>query len=465
MSVNTSERLSTSQWVKWIITFGVPLIIFFMPVTEVFTHEIKWFCIITVWTLLCSAFELLDLYIPSILLPVLYVMAGGCNATVAYSSWTTLVVFNIIGAMLLANVLESIGLLNRIAFWIIRKCGGTFNGAVWGLFFAGLIISFITFANGYVVIATLSYGVCKALGVSRNKEACIVMMSGMLAASTVRMFIFSPVTVGLCVTGAQTVDPTFDINIVNLTVANLPVLLYCMLFIFLMTVVCKTKHSSFSGGKTYFDQEYAKLGKMSSREKKAAVVLALLIVYIFTQPLHGLNTFYGFIVFPCLLFFPGIQVGSSANIKGLPFSTILFVAACLAIGAVGTSLGIMQMISAMLAPQLTAMGTIGALYGIMTLGVLVNLLMTPAAMLSVLPAPVMQICMDAGLSGRAAMYTMIFSTDLVFLPYEYVTFLIFFSFGVMSTGQFLKYHAIKNLLFYVFFGLMIVPYWYLIGLI
>lgn len=138
---------------------------------------------------------------------------------------------------------------------------------------------------------------------------------------------------------------------------------------------------------------------------------------------------------------------------------------CLAIGSVGTALGIMNVISSALAPTIASLGTVGGLYGIMTLGVIVNLLMTPAAMLAVLPAPIMQICLDAGLSARAAMYTMIFSTDLVFLPYEYVTFLIFFSFGVMTTGQFVKYHTIKNILFYLFFGILIIPYWYLIGLI
>lgn len=461
----TKQNLNTSTMVKWFITIGLPVIIFLLPLNEVFTQQVKWFTVLTIWALLCSAFELLDLYVPAILLPVLYVATGVCDATTAYSSWTTLVVFNIVGAMLLANVLEGTGLLRRIAYFIIRKCGGTYNGSVWGLFIAALVISFITFANGYVVIATLSYGVCLALNVKKTKEAAIIMMAGMLGASTVRMFIYSPVTVGLCTTGAQTIDPTFAISIVDLTIANIPVLLYCILFLWILTFFGKTKHFDIGGGKEYFDTEYAKLGQMSISEKKSAVVLIVLIIYIFTQPLHKLNTFYGFIVFPCLLFFPGIDVGNSTHIKNLPFSTILFVAMCLAIGSVGTALGIMSVISSALAPTIASLGTVGGLYGIMTLGVIVNLLMTPAAMLAVLPAPIMQICLDAGLSARAAMYTMIFSTDLVFLPYEYVTFLIFFSFGVMTTGQFVKYHTIKNILFYLFFGILIIPYWYLIGLI
>lgn len=173
----TKQNLNTSTMVKWFITIGLPVIIFLLPLNEVFTQQVKWFTVLTIWALLCSAFELLDLYVPAILLPVLYVATGVCDATTAYSSWTTLVVFNIVGAMLLANVLEGTGLLRRIAYFIIRKCGGTYNGSVWGLFIAALVISFITFANGYVVIATLSYGVCLALNVKKTKEAAIIMMA------------------------------------------------------------------------------------------------------------------------------------------------------------------------------------------------------------------------------------------------------------------------------------------------
>ena len=112
---------------------------------------------------LCSAFEVVDLYVPSVLLPILYIFAGVCDAATAYSSWTNFIVFNVAGAMLFANVLEDIGLLQRIAYWVIRKCGGTFTGSVWGLFIASCIISVITFGNGYVVVATLTYGICLSL--------------------------------------------------------------------------------------------------------------------------------------------------------------------------------------------------------------------------------------------------------------------------------------------------------------
>ena len=54
---------------------------------------------------------------------------------------------------------------------------------------------------------------------------------------------------------------------------------------------------------------------------------------------------------------------------------------------------------------------------------------------------------------------------MVFFPYEYLTFLIFYAFGCMTSGQFLKFHAVKNLLYIVFFAVIMIPYWFLVGLI
>ena len=54
---------------------------------------------------------------------------------------------------------------------------------------------------------------------------------------------------------------------------------------------------------------------------------------------------------------------------------------------------------------------------------------------------------------------------MVFLPYGFVSYLIFFSFGMMTTGQFAKYHAMKNVATVVFFMVVMLPYWRLIGLV
>lgn len=70
-----------------------------------------------------------------------------------------------------------------------------------------------------------------------------------------------------------------------------------------------------------------------------------------------------------------------------------------------------------------------------------------------------------GISPESILYTFLFSGDMVFLPYGFVSYLIFFSFGMMTTGQFAKYHAMKNVATVVFFMVVMLPYWRLIGLV
>ena len=75
------------------------------------------------------------------------------------------------------------------------------------------------------------------------------------------------------------------------------------------------------------------------------------------------------------------------------------------------------------------------------------------------------ISVNMGLNPLAAIFVFNHSTDMVFFPYEYLTFLIFYAFGCMTSGQFLKFHAVKNLLYIVFFAVIMIPYWFLVGLI
>ena len=73
--------------------------------------------------------------------------------------------------------------------------------------------------------------------------------------------------------------------------------------------------------------------------------------------------------------------------------------------------------------------------------------------------------MNLGVDPLAVIFTFNHSTDMVFLPYEYLTFLVFYALGGMTMGQFFKYQALKNIVYMIFFVAIMIPYWYLVGLI
>lgn len=466
MSTSLQEKMAfdRSLLIKVLITFGIPVIIWLIPTNEIYTREMRLAIAFTFWMLAWAAFELSDLAVPSLVWPILLVVSGVCNYSVVYAPFLSSSVVGCIGCLILANILDRIGLLKRIAFWIAQKSGGTFNTAVFGIFLAGLVVSVLTFASGCVIIAALCYGMCKALNLIKKKEGAIIMMTGMLAASTVRMFLYYPITMGAMLGSIHSVDPDFTFGFVELLKYNWPVAIFCLIFIALMLKFGRSK-DTVTGGKEFFTAEYNKLGSITREEKIGAATILFVLLWILTNPLHGLDAMYAFIIGSAILFLPGLNVGKQDDIRNVSLGTVLFFASCMAIGAVCVAVGITGYVGDVFTPLFANVGTIGALFAVLFFGIVANFAMTPMAMLAGFTGMFYQIAVNLGINPLAIVFTFNHSTDMVFFPYEYLTFLLFFAFGCMSTGQFLKYHAIKNLLYIVFFGLVMIPYWYLVGLL
>lgn len=467
MSVGAITKNKTKM-IQMAVTFLIPIAIALIPPQGVFTYEMKMAIAITLWMLLWSAFDLSNLAVPAIIWPALLVILKVVEPAIAFGSWIGTTMYGAIGCMLLANVLNGCGLLQRVAYWVAVKCGGSFNKSVYAIFFATFAVSIVTFASGSVVCAVLSFSFVAAMGLIKKKEGAIIMMAGMLGASTVRMFLYYPVTMGPLMQSVRPVEPDFTINFTQLFIYNWPVLIFCLLFIWFMTFTGKTKHSKLGevgDSKAYFKEKLEELGPVSSKEKKALVGVLVILAWIITNPLHGLDCMYPFIFVPFILCMPGIDVGGSKEIEDVPWSTILFFGSCLAIGSVCGAVGITDLIASVATPMLSDLSTIGLLVGVLIFGILANFAMTPVAMLAGFCGMLYSIAMNLGVNPLAVIFTFNHSTDMVFLPYEYLTFLVFYALGGMTMGQFFKYQALKNIVYIIFFVAIMIPYWYLVGLI
>ena len=51
------------------------------------------------------------------------------------------------------------------------------------------------------------------------------------------------------------------------------------------------------------------------------------------------------------------------------------------------------------------------------------------------------------------------------MPYEYASYLIYFSFGLIYLKDFIKLFTVKTILNAIFMVVILIPYWHLIGLI
>ena len=136
----------------------------------------------------------------------------------------------------------------------------------------------------------------------------------------------------------------------------------------------------------------------------------------------------------------------------------------MSIGSVATALGINTILSEMVTPIVSGMSPVLVLYVILIIGTLSNLVLTPTAMMGCLTTPLVQVALDTGMNVWPSILTIIYSTDMVFLPYEVAVLLIFFGFGMMSMSDFIKLYSLKNLVVFILFGLLQIPWWHLMGI-
>ena len=128
-----NEKTSKITLIGWMISIIIPAVIGTISVSQNFTKELKTFFMITIFIILIIAFELLPKLIASVLLPALYMYQLDLyQQKLHMHHWTSTTVWMVLGGLVLSAVLEECGLLKRIAYYVILKCGGTYKGTVFG---------------------------------------------------------------------------------------------------------------------------------------------------------------------------------------------------------------------------------------------------------------------------------------------------------------------------------------------
>lgn len=155
------------------------------------------------------------------------------------------------------------------------------------------------------------------------------------------MFVFSP-TVGSFLYGtasnaSELVNPTS--NYAEWLKNGAIYIPYYILLLVITILMFRPKEGLAVNGKSYFREEPAKLGPMSTQEKKIAIIVAAMFIFLLTNPLHKIKMIYGFVGAVVALFVPGIKAGDRTDLKNVNFAFPIFIVACLAIGNVANALG------------------------------------------------------------------------------------------------------------------------------
>lgn len=461
-------RMSTSadkkKRIGWAVSILIPVIIAFIPVSGDFTESLKRFFMITLFMIMIIAFELFPLLVSAILLPSLYIVSGIVPAATAFGSWSNTTVWMVLGGLIFSTVLDECGLLKRIAYFVIRKCGGTYGGVVYGCFVIGILLNLVTFCYGWVIAGALIFGVCKAMDLKPSRESSLVCFAGTIGCTGSTVFLYYPSYYSMIETSLQEFVPGYSMGMFTTFLYNDCFIIWCLLTLFILMKVYKTKKMDGKLNRKIFDEKYEQLGKMSKKEKKAVAMIVLLFAWLFSSNFTGLPAAYGFMTIPYLMFVPGIEIGDKEIIGRINFSMIFLVAACLGIGVVGASVGFGDFLTNIAVPFLSGKSVLVVCISFMLFGMIANFFMTPLAMLGGLSIPFAQIAVSLGINPVVACMILMYACEMLFLPYESNGNLIMYEYGMMPMKDFIKQEGLKTLIMFVGFIVVMYPLWNLFGL-
>lgn len=467
MSVELS--MNKKKTLQWGISAILMLAGYFLPIGEAYTQQMRLFVAITIFGLCLLAFNLMSSWAIGMLMPALWVLCKVTNFATAFSAWVSPNSIMLINALIFAGVLSRTGLMQRIGYTLILKSGGTYQSGVWSILIVGIIISAVSMMTNFVLVATLALTIYKALDMSpTDKEAIPLFTAVILATTHSKALIYCPLSLGIMNASVQTIYPDMNITYMQLLIYDLPMLIFIFGFMWLVLKWYKlsTKNAGkvldITEAKAAYRASYEKLGKMSRNEKICGALLIMLFVWMIAYPLHKLDIAYAFIAANVILF--ALNVAKDEDVTKANFSTYAVVMAFVAVGTVATSLQLTTMIAGGIASVLSHLGSFWAPLGTLVFGTAANFILTPYAMMSMLPATVAAYCAHIGCSFWPHFLACYLSSDIVFFPYEYPLVLILYGFGMCSMNNTVKMLTIKAILCIVFVAVIMIPYWYFLGL-
>lgn len=455
-----TRQWNTKDLLKWLVILVLPMLLLLIPVNETFTWPIKLFFTITLLAILLFAFETIQQTAVAILLPIAYVVFQVAPSTTAFSPWTGNIPWMMIGGLILANVLQNIGLLKRIAYQCIILTGCSYNGIIYGIGLAGLILNVLIPAQATIPLAALAFGICQAMEMKKSKAAAGIMLSAGLAALLPNYLFLNPNLLIVYGVGETVTGPS-GVTWAGFLYHNAPVIIFYVVMFFIVTKLFKPEQ--IINGETWFQEEYQKLGSLKIEEKKGLLICLFLFIGLITQPLHKIEVAWVFAFMPMLAYLPGFQIGTADDIKNANFPFIMFVTACMSIGATAGSLGVGQMIADVALPILAGKSVTFVLVFMWLLCMLVNFILTPLAIGATFAVPLTQIALNLGINPEVMWLTICHGYDQILLPYEYPLYMLFFSFNLVYLKDFMKLFGVKMIVNLIFFICILLPYWNLIG--
>lgn len=451
MEVTMSRK---SILIRWVICL-LPLFLLLVPTTDTFTAPIRTFFVATLILILCLCLGQIHMMIVTFAIPIVYWLTDLLDMSTALSAYAGSIVWIGVACFILVNILQRIGLMSRIAFFIIYHTGGTYRGFCFGILLVGCILNIIAPAPQVgTVMFFLCASICKEMDMKVGRTTAGIMFASAVACNTTQLFLYMPTQQGISLSIVG-VEMTW----VKYLIQNIPFILIVLVVTFLITIILPQDEPF--NGKEYAKMKLAEMGKVSTEEKITAVVLILFVLFLLTTTYTKLDIVVGFVVVPMVLYVLG--VGKGEDIVKVNFGVLMMIGGCMSIGSAAAACGAGTWIAGILMPLLNGMSEYVFLFFSYVFGLVMNFLMTPMAAMSSLSQPLADIAASVGVGAKETMLAFCAGLEQWVFPYEVGYLVTLFGLGYMTMKDFMKFGLAKMVVVTIGMLALVIPYWMLIG--
>lgn len=459
-----NQSLLHSSNFKWLITAMLSLLCLAVPEQGFITYEVKFFFAITVFGLALAAFELIPIFAIGIIMPVLWIIFKVAPVETVMSAWTGTTVLMLIGSYFLGATLEDSGLLRRIAFFVMSKTKGSYFVLLLGLMLVSVLLNILAMGWGFLISAPLAYGLYRSLNTQDNHVAMGIAAAAMLGGCTAHSYTWQATNWAILMdAGADYLVPG-SLSPLTLLLHCWPLFFNSILILYITAKIWKPKEDL--GDVSYFQEQLIKLGKFTRREKVNCFMMIFLLIYAFTTNIHGLDLNLGFAIIPWIVYLPFMNGADDHTMRKINWQMIFFVVTCLSIGSVAGSLGLGDVIAAACKTALHgSTNFVAILFTVFLIVFVLNFLMTPVAIFALIMSPMLLLATELGFDPVVFAYAINASSEAIIFPYEYVPYLVAYSFGIINMKDFIKWNILRSIIFFLGIFTILIGYWKIIGLL
>lgn len=460
--------MTSSRAIKWLSALLISTLFYSLAPRDVSEH-LPLFLAMTSAAVIIWVFDMLPAVLVAAILTFGYLLAGMATPEVVLSPWTTVLIWTTFGAAIFGEAMDQTGLAKRVALRCMLLTGGTFRGMLIGFGVGGIILGLLL-ASGFartVIFCTIAVGIIRALELDEKSRmsSLIVLACFFAAASPTMEFLHT----------SESFIWSFQILLKSIgehvgwweylrhmLFPNTIYIVLCFVAIFLTRG--KAQLPEEQELKRILRGRLEELGPMSGAEKRLLALALFSVLGFMVEPLTGINAVWVLCLAALCCYLPFMNIVEAASFAKLDIVFLIFIAGCMAIGAVSGAVGANTWAVASIMPYLEGLPpTISVLCSYVA-GVTANLLLTPFAATVAFTPAFGELGAQLGVNPLPLFYAFQFGLDQYFFPYEGVMFLYIFTTGCVTLRHIMPALLLRTLFAAVLIAVVCVPYWNFIGI-